>query len=361
MAETVQRKQRRAQSATVSRVLVEYDGPQLVLLETSRRHPMLAVAVDYPSYDYGMFACEIVGNQLDRYLYGKTDLLYVYQTTSANRLFTFDFASADESGKVKLTPATSNDVNNDSLYPEWGIFSRSHTYKVTSAFDAENKTQRFFIDGNWETYEFGKFYSRISDAYAVVNIARRVISKDVADTDKAFLKTLALGKNLDSGGSYRALFSSMRERQTSRNALRVVGIEYHSPGYIDVSGDAWALREISDVMRKVAQRDGAIREAYRSLYGLLQREELLRASGNAQFSDENVARLSDAYSRRLATLTELPNGSEILELLGSNSLIFAKLVLAFARRVQALAAFYAEGRVRSGESDGASRLPNAFL
>src|SRR5262245_40778466 len=131
-----------AKAAKIKHILVFYDGPQLILLESDRGHPMLAIAVQKEGMQYPLFAAAIIGNQLEKYLQGKVDLNFVFRWTPRNRLYLFDLAKA-RGLEVDLQRTTELDVKNDTFYPTPGLFSRSHTHPLEEEEHKGEGPQKF--------------------------------------------------------------------------------------------------------------------------------------------------------------------------------------------------------------------------
>ncbi|WP_157344838.1 hypothetical protein [Bradyrhizobium pachyrhizi] len=331
----------------MKQVLVFYDGPQLALLESDRGHAMLAVAVTREGYGYPMFAVEILGNYLEKYLQGKADLRYVFASAPVNRLYFFDLTE-EKSGRVLLTRATSDDAANELYYPLHGIFSRSHTHPLEEEVAKGEGKRRFLIDGKWEATDFSGFYGKIADTYALMYISESLETLSATESDKLFLQSSINEKNWQGGGSYGSFYGGMRGRARSRHPLKVEGIEYHSPGYIDVLGNIAVLNRVDEAVQRLIRRGRDISKLYKAVYKSLKNEKLLRADKTSGFANESTEQYTLAQSYRLAAMVGLSNPESMFAACDNNVIVFAKVVLSFSRRVRDLTRFYVEGRVRRG-------------
>jgi hypothetical protein len=336
-----------AKTASIKHVLVFYDGPQLVLLETDRGHPMIAVGVTKDNMLYPMFAAEIIGNQFEKYLQGKVDLNFVFRSTPTNRLYIFDLAKAKDK-HVDLIRATGEDAKQEQFYPTPGIFSRSHTHPLEEEKNKGDGLQRFLIDGTWEASDFSGFYGKIADTYALTYISNSLTAASVTEADKVFLKDSITEKNWQGGGSYSSFYGGMRGRARSRHPLQVQSIEYHSPGDIEVLGNKAVLDHVINSIDHLIKNHGSISKTYRAIYRTLSREGVLRADKSAALSNDRLEKYVYDQSVSLATKVGLPNSSQVFLACEGNFIVFAKVILSFSRRVRDLARFYVEGRVKTG-------------
>ncbi|MBB3461072.1 hypothetical protein [Rhizobium sp. BK377] len=329
--------------------LVEYDGPQLAYFITSRDYPMLSVAVDHPELGYGMFSVELSDALFDKYMLGKTDLASLFRHSIASRLYFLDFMAGSQ-GTFKLLRADVAEINNDDFYPSRGIFSRSHTSSINDIAEVGQVVERFFIDGRWDARDFARFSGKLADTYALVRIADK-LDDEIAEEDKGLLIGLIDERNWQGGGSYGGFYGEAREKTKRDYPLSVAGIEYHSPGYIDMRGHEDTLNEVVGAISVYRANRESLNEQYRSLHKLLQREGLLTADRLANFGTTSTADLAVKRAIALGDTLGLPNVKLLSDLAGPAP-VFVKVVLSFFRRIRDLSVFYAEGRVRSEVGDG---------
>jgi hypothetical protein len=336
-----------SKAAKIRQTLVFYDGPQLVLLETDRGHSMLAIAISKDGMGYPMFAAEIIGNQLEKYLQGKVDLNFVFRSTPISRLYFLDL-SGTENEEVKLNRASKIDSQNKDYYPLPGVFSRSHTHPLEEEVHKGDGSQRFLIDGKWEASDFSGFYGKIADTYAMTYVSTNLATTVATETDRTFLRESITDKNWQGGGSYGAFYGGMRGRARSLHPLKVEGIEYHSPGYIDVVGNKHVLDGVIRSINRLIIDLGDIAKLYRAIYRVLRREKLLRAEKTATLSSDALETYIHTQTMKLADSVGLPNPSAVYAACENSHVIFAKVVLSYSRRIRDLARFYVEGRVKTG-------------
>src|SRR5215468_4611178 len=137
----------RAKTAEIIEDLVDYDGIQLLLLKTDRKHYMLAMAIQRDRMDDPFFGCEITDKIYDSYFDEKADLHFAFRQAIGKKYYFFDLSKKVDN-YVQLEMATNDDTENSFYWPQVGFFSRSHTTPFNRpSFEGETKT--FIIDGRW--------------------------------------------------------------------------------------------------------------------------------------------------------------------------------------------------------------------
>lgn len=341
---------RSAKTAAIVQPLVTFDGPQLLLLSSNRNLPMLAVAINGQAGEYPMFAAELFQHEIDRYFVGKVDLNFIFRTTPRSRLYFLDLYHVIDD-VVALRKAVSRDLSDDEIYPERGLFSRIHNHRIESLERETPKLkQRFLIDGNWEARDFSRFYGKIADAYSLTAIADED-NEDNDAQDRKFLRDFILDRNFQSGGSYFSFYGVVKESARRDRPLKVAGIEYHSPGYIELVGDASVLSRVVQSIASFRASARDIEPLYKSVYSVLKKEQLLRAAKNTPLPSDAIEAFVTERSTRLADMVGLPKPDHVLRAAGNDVVVFAKVILSYTRRLRDLSSFYDEGRVRSGSND----------
>jgi len=327
--------------ARIERALVLYDGPQLALLRSDTDALLIGHAVELRGYEFPLVCCEPVDRILNLYLNGKVDLRYVFDATPRSRFYVgeFGFGSRD----VALTKLK---VVHEDILPEKGIFASVHTERAPIAAAGTLYHQKFLIDGIWEAREFSHLNGKLADAYSLNSIARRLSKGPASLEDEVFLRATIADKEWLGGGSYLSFYGGVRTHH-SVYPLKVVGIEYHSPGYVEVAGDKDGLLEVVAAIHEVIQNYTEIRTVYLAIRKSLQQEGLLKSDRYMDFSAEVIRDYVEKQSTKLANMLRLPNAELVLKASDNNVLVYAKLVSSYYRRVVGLAKFYVEGRVRS--------------
>lgn len=332
-------------TATVENILVYYDGPQLLLLKNQSGEYLLAHAIERPGYKYPIFCCQMIQRHLDRYLLGKVDLRYVFDQTPKNRYYIADLGLKEK--PVKLRRAKAAEIDETTL-PEFGIFSTGHTHPIEGLPETFHDRQRFSIDGVWEARDFSQFHGKMADTYSLLFIAQKLDESAGASSEEVgFLRASITERPWQGGGSYLSFYGGMKSESRSLHPLRVAGIEYHSPGYVDLEGKREVLDEITEAILKIVKdTNDEIAKNYSAVHKALKGEGLLGASKEKEFFNEGVEKYVKRQTIRLAGLTALPNAELIWQACDRNTAVFAKLVLSYCRRLKGLANFIVEGRVK---------------
>jgi hypothetical protein len=334
----------RSVTATVANILVYYDGPQLLLLKNQNDEYLLAHAIEREGFKYPIFCCQMIRRHLDRYLLGKVDLRYVFEETPQNRYYFADLGLKEKPIKLRRAKATEID---ESTLPDEGIFSTGHTHPLEGLPETYNDRQRFNIDGVWEARDFSQFHGKMADTYSLLFIAQKLDNGiEASNEEVGFLRASINERPWQGGGSYLSFYGGMKDSR-SLHPLRVAGIEYHSPGYVDLEGKREVLDEILEAIRKIVNDNtDEIAKNYSAVHKSLKAEGLLGASKEKHFSNEGVEQYVKRQTIRLAGLTALPNAELIWQACDRNTAVFAKLVLSYCRRLRGLTSFVVEGRVK---------------
>src|SRR5258708_5677268 len=139
-------------TAKVVEDLVDYDGPQLLLLKTNRSRHMIATAVRVAGMQEPFFGCEITDKTYDSYFDDKVDLHFVFRKAIGKLYYFFDLAES-ETETLKLTKAKSEDAENVAYWPQIGFFARSHTTKFNRVATSSS-LKSYKIDGKWGASDF---------------------------------------------------------------------------------------------------------------------------------------------------------------------------------------------------------------
>lgn len=332
-----------ARTAYLKQTLVFYDGPQVVLMQSDRGFPMIAVAVDEPDEDsYPMFITEVTDESMRRYLREKVDLRYLFREGSKRR-YLGDWSDLDEQGWLRISRA--DDVTNDAYFPRHGFWSRHHTVEITADVFAADSLAKFAIDGAWDASDFSRFYGKVADLYAYLAITSREAAAHFSALTASSVKDIIRGLGWRGGGSYVGFYDSVFAKVDNISPLRVNRIAYASPGTIELKGSEQPLADIERVVASFGKDEGSLKLSYDFVYKVLGKEELRTASPERSFSTESVR---DSVIEHCFTINRglgVDAPEDMLALCDKNAVVFAKITLSFYRRAKDLHAFHAEGRV----------------
>jgi len=324
--------------AELEHVLLDFDGPQVVLLRSGKRRIMAVAIKAYKDFKLPFFACSIKDLSYEKYMDGRADLKYVFDTAFYQKHYFFDFTSVTD---IALNKATKDEVSNDKYWPKIGFFSRSHSSdygKDTS----EKVIKKFEIDGNWDAPDFARFNNKLADLYAICDI----LNKSEDKISSANLKHNISDQNFESGGSYGALYKKMKSNASS---LRLKEVQYASPGHISMSGNKDALAEVSDLIETFDEGFDEIELNSKALDTLLRKEKLLSAPPDTRFESAHSEKMAVKYAEELYLSMGLENVDWVKTRCSGNNLIFAKFVRSIFNRALALWSYRREGRLQGIE------------
>lgn len=337
-------------TATVKAVLVYFDGPQLIQLESSRNNNMLAVAVHHPKSDNVFFGCETGEKQFDRYWGEKADLHYVFQNALRHQYYLFDYEDDSEREKVVLDPLPQNDPVTEKYLPKVGIFSRSHTSKL-----ARNKLplgqREYFIDGKWAATDFSRFYNKFADLYALFAVFGENWV-DLSDGKKEEVSDIVKSKMFRGGGSYVGLYDQLMDQviSSSLSTLDVKEIKYASPGKLVLSGNPEVLSDVNDAIKLMSMSKDSLGASYRKIHGILSVEKLLGERPTKKFSTPDRQRFVKTQTDHFASEMGLSDTQALYEASGRKTIVYSKIVLSIYRRLKEVYLFHEEGRIQTKKS-----------
>lgn len=345
MTETIRRPRRKrnlARSAGIEKILVSYDGPQLILLHTDRNLPMLAVAVDREEKGAWFFACEVRTSKiLEQYMSELIDLHFVFRTATGSNYYLFNLGEREGSA-VPLRTATPEEAGDPNFWPSPGLFARVHTEPYSSPAGSLRKAT-FAIDGRWTADHFAAFNAKIADIYSFFSIARG-LAKDSSAPALSFLRNSILARLWRGGGSYVAFYDDLFERSQRAYPLEVSRIQYASPGEIVFSGDADVFADVGIALRIMASELDRLDAWYASIRNTLRREKLLRADPSVGFTSKSAEERVKTLADDFADAMRIDARERIFLACEKNTVVYAKVLLSLYRRSRDLYLTSAQGR-----------------
>ena len=243
----------RARKITVrfNQILIYSDGPQLLLLDTATTTRMIAVAVFMEGYENPFMGVEISRDQFGDYLSQKSDLRYVFTNPTYRPTYVFEYDALFH-GDSRLTSMQLDDAALEAMLPEHGLFARDPTAPVAERPFAPQGVHKFNIDGSWDLPEFSKFYGQLTDLYAMFNGVDVYLDKQASFDDRRRVQE-AFIKPWQGGGSYGSFYDSLQAVQDRYDRLKVGGIQYNSPGYLDVRGRDEPFEDIYKLLENITK------------------------------------------------------------------------------------------------------------
>ena len=324
--------------------LFEVVDPLVVLLSkkagTGEQHYVAcAVPDDAGLIDY-YFAVFVGRKHLIRYLNEQCDLRFLFAFANGRKYYSFKNLQPSKAGTILLKDFDGSVT--ESLLPDGRFFASSHTskYGINSLLGGE---QRLLIDGHWDMQEFGAFYQKFADLYSyeqAIQYVDEVDSGKMRQVEQAFTS-----KPFKGGSSYMGFFDDLFELIPVRERPSLDGIEYHSPGHVDLRGKDEILDAVKRSVDGFLLNSTLIEKAHDELRLFMTKSKLLSITGG-------VKDLTADVSKELHRLTSifyevLPVGgkSKLRNLTKSNAIVHAKVGLALYRRLRATAYFFAQGRL----------------
>jgi len=337
-----------AQTAALDRILVFFDGPQVVLFRSDRGLPAVGVSVGEPDAEfYPLFVTEVLEANWKRYLAEKVDLRFLFTAGSKRRYFA-DWSSLEENGRLALSRA--DDVSpeeEDDLIPASGFWVRHQTASANQKSAINDEIASFAIDGAWDASDFSRFYGRAADLYAYMIVSTKDALNKLSSGSIDAVQEAIRGQSFRGGGSYVGFYDKIFNRVDQLSPLRVRRIAYASPGTIDLVGSPEALHDVSRVVESFGGDTGEIGEIYRRMDGALRRMGLKRAGPDAKFPTSKIENVVLTDALRLNQLLGVDDPMPMFDLCDRKVLVYAKVSLSFYRRAKDLYAFHAEGRVEA--------------
>lgn len=327
--------------ATFAATLIFADEPQLILLK-DKDVPIIAVAV--PDDDPGkmMFAATtMLRRDWQAYLDGNCDLRYLFTYPKTRHVYTFDYCTLKDNS-VLMDPFFG--PLPEEYLPDARLFAEFHTEELAVDPLAEGE-EVLVVDGEWDMPEFGTFYQRFSDVYAFIAATRNFIDKTVDKEIKQAIATTFMTKPFRGGFSYVHFFQELVEKLMRSQRLGLEKISYASPGTVEIRGEDSLFDEMKDILPRYLENRTEISKQYGKLYNYLSENKYLQMSAEQYRSTDATDKFIMDEALILSQLMKAPDFETVSLLTRQHPLVSAKIVLAFCRRLEEAAAYFAQGRV----------------
>lgn len=329
------------ETAKLVQILFWFDGPQIVLLQKTSVEFIIGVEAGIGNSDFGFVGASITRRQLGEYQSEKFDLRYLFTRPDLRRWYAFNFNHEFADFRISRVKKGSDIVIRS--VPETGLFARSHDAIDLISNVAPNATETFDIDGSWDLNEFSKFYGQVEDIYSMfVTIDK--FSDVSLNTDQRTKISDAFVRPWAGGGSYRGFYDRIANDNDYDQPLRVSGIKYNSPGYVELKARQAPFDHMIELLRSFASQKEAARTNYNILYRYLSLNGLLRAPDNATLTD-SVREGIEIFARQVSASMVGVNYDSIFVMARNNILVTAKVLLSIYRRTEKLFNFFEQGRV----------------
>lgn len=334
-------KKPRGRKATFAATLIYADEPQLILLKDGNM-PIVAVAIPDDDLTKLMFiATTALRKDWQSYLDGNCDLRYLFTFPKTRRIYTLDLAGMKDN-VVYMRPF--DDVVPEEFLPEPRMFSEFHTEQLPVEPTASDE-EVLVVDGEWDMPEFGNFYQRYSDVYAFIAALKNWNSAQLAYEVKQRILQTFTTKPFQGGFSYVHFFQDLNEQLQRTQRLGLDKISYASPGTVEIRGEADLFDEMQALIPAYLEEREAITQQYSKLHKYLSENRYLTMHGDRFVGGDAASDYIDREAKALADMMTEPDFDTIKKLAHGNSLVTAKIVLAFSRRLEEASSYFAQGRV----------------
>jgi hypothetical protein len=324
--------------------LFEVQIPLVVLLsKNAGKSTQHFIGCAIPSEDGELdfyFVVFVARQHLLRYFNEQCDLRFLFAFASGRKYYKIKELPKDIGEKVSLEEFDGR--LEERLFPDARFFVTSHTSNY--GIQAEvGIGQRLLIDGHWDMQEFGAFYQKFSDLYSYQQAITYIEEADKGKVEK--VQRAFSSKPFKGGSSYMGFFSDLFEIIPQRERPALEGIEYHSPGYVDLRGKEDVLNSIRESVSLFLQNADMIQKAHDDLRSFMTKSKLLAITGGARDASTDI--LSELIELTKAFYEVLPvdGKSSLKSLAKQNSIVHAKIGLALFRRLKTTAHFFAQGRL----------------
>lgn len=332
----------RRRRAWFAATLVFYDEPQVILLKDGRV-PIVAVAIpDVDESAARFFATTATLRDWQAYVDGACDLRYLFTYPTARHTYIFDLNMIKD-GKVFMDPYLEDHIPEEYL-PQARFFSSFHTELLPTEAIASDE-EVLYVDGEWDMPEFGSFYQRYSEIYSFLAAVKNWAAAGIDIQQKKLISMAFLTKPFQGGFSYVHFFKDLGDALLRPQKLGLDKIQYASPGKVEVRGEGQLFDEVEAIIPGFLKQRGAVSKQYGILHQYLSQNKYLAMSGEAYPDDEVVSAYINEQAKKLTDLIGAPNYDVVQDLTRGNALVSAKIVMAFYRRLDEAAAYFAQGRV----------------
>lgn len=283
------------------------------------------------------FVVFVARKNLIDYFNDQCDLRYLFAFATGRKYFTTKSVTAE-----KITIEEFTDSVTEKFLPDMQFFASNHSVRYGIDIPVATE-QRLLIDGNWDMDEFGSFYTKFADLYSYEQAITYMASGD--EKKERSVRAAFAAKPFKGGSSYMGFFNDLKEIIPYRERPALEGIEYHSPGHVDLKGHEDILLAIKNNVLKFLENLDQIQKLHDDLRGFMTKAKLLSIRGGVVNAPKDVL---EGLSARTDCLFEvLPiSGSDLLRDLSKGDLIVrAKIALALFRRLRTTSLFFAQGRL----------------
>ncbi len=337
-------KKTRTLNAKLEAVLFETDAIDIALLVRNQgtgvqHYIACAILDDFGCVDY-YFVVFVGRSHLLKYFSEQCDLRFLFTYSGRKKYYTTKRLVPHERGTTPLLEYE-GEVTED-LLPDSRFFASSHTskYGITDVVRGE---QRLLIDGQWDMQEFGQFYQKFADLYSFQEAINCIESG--SDSKKLLVQSAFRSKPFRGGSSYVGFFGDLFDLIPRAKRPALEGIEYHSPGYVDLRGEDSVLDAVKEGIQSFLENAEDIEKAHDDLKSFMSKSKLLLVTGSAPLPKPEILNELRLLSVKFFESLPVDGKEHLFELTNGNLIVQAKVGLALYRRLRMTSVFFAQGRL----------------
>jgi hypothetical protein len=325
---------------TLTRTLVYYDGPQLLLGKDGKGTKYLALGVPSAEVTQLFLAVGVSEGKLNDYFGETVDLRNVFRHPKRDRYFTFSL-DHNISGRFLLKEQP---VVDDNWLPSAGFFASLHTEPMDDAEKLGTQVMNIPINGRWDMQDLAQFSNKYTDAYAFLYATTREPVPEFKNAGSDFFSELFQRYPWRGGYSSVSFYNDLYRAIAPKQRVRIREIHYASPGVIQVEASAMLEQHIRTIVLRVNEDWRVIKDAYRDLYDGLSERKFLGLSRHEIQPTKKDEIFAQQSALRLSSAIKFDGLQRVYSLCGKDWITAAKILLSFYRRIEELADFYDSGK-----------------
>ncbi|MGC5887932.1 hypothetical protein [Ralstonia pseudosolanacearum] len=312
----------------IESVLLEYEGPQIVLAKDCQGAAFLGVAVPDGEDPHKFFGVRISDEALNAFQTGRIDLHFALTHARRPRRVTFSYDGLAK--EVQLYIFKGNVPEN--WLPDRGLFLEPEAPAHSDLASVE-----IAIDGRWDIEDLADYPQKLSAPYGFLFALLNATRLGTNSISQAFQRYPWRG-----GYSTVMFFKDLYDAVPKGKRVVVKKMAYASPGAITLQAEEVVMAGLHASAARV--NDKGAREAYRDLRrGMSNLKMLGRAPWEVNLDDAGQAFLS-THCRDLAEALAFPHLDRLHSLTGDSWHYTAKHLLSYFRRLDELSEFYESGK-----------------
>lgn len=319
----------------ITEILLEYDGPQIVLAKDSKSINFICVAVPHEHNANLFFGSRIDQEHISQFRTSRIDLFYALTNERRGRYITFLF----DGSSLEVAAEEFKDVVPKDWYPDRGFFLAVDAPAAIKDAATARDSITIKVDGRWDLEDLADFPQKLTAPYAFLFSLQHSDHLLNASKNPVFQRYPWRG-----GFSTVNFFRDLYDRIPNKSRVLVKNIQYASPGTISFQASHEIMSAIHQAV-KLVDSDKAYSRYQELRRGMTNRKLLGRSnqevdidSATEEFLRIGCKNLADAIKFQELTSLHLQSGNSWY--------VAAKYLLAYYRRLDELAQFYSSGKAQ---------------